>query len=192
MKENSLTNPNVEYSEKETLRLLILAKEGDEASFACLADRFKPLLDAAVAQYREELRQEALVAFHRAVKSYDYSYEKVSFGLYAKICVNKAIISALRVIWRSSSTDVLSIDEVYEPHGVFEDDDPAAELIEREKAAELSRRISEHLSEYENKVWWLYFSGLSPAQIAQKEGRSPKSVGNALCRIRQKLRDLLS
>ncbi len=200
MKENSLTNPNVEYSEKETLRLLILAKEGDEASFACLADRFKPLLEAAVAQYRaellpqdmEELRQEALVAFHRAVKSYDYSYEKVSFGLYAKICVNKAIISALRVIWRSSSTDVLSIDEVYEPHGIFEDDDPAAELIEREKAAELSRRISDHLSEYENKVWWLYFSGLSPAQIAQKVGRSPKSVGNALCRIRQKLRDLLS
>ena len=97
MKESSLTSPNAEYPEKETLRLLLLAKEGDEASFACLAEKFKPLLEAAVAQYRaellpqdiEELSQEALVAFHSAVKSYDPSYKNVSFGLYAKICVNK-------------------------------------------------------------------------------------------------------
>ena len=200
MKENSLTNPNVEYSEKETLRLLILAKEGDEASFASLADKFKPLLEAAVAQYRaellpqdiEELYQEALVAFHSAVKSYDPSYKNVSFGLYAKICVNKAIISALRAIWRRSQADFLPLDEVVESQGALKEFDPASELIDRENAAELSRRISEHLSEYENRVWWLYFSGLSSTQIAQVVGRSPKSVGNALCRIRQKLRALLS
>lgn len=200
MKENSLTNPTIEYSEKETLRLVILAKEGDEASFAFLADKFKPLLDAAVAQYRaellpqdvEELSQEALVAFHSAVKSYDPSYKNVSFGLYAKICVNKAIISALRAIWRRSRTDLIPIDDTLDAFGDVGDVDPASELIERESAEELSRRISEHLSEYENRVWWLYFSGLSSAQIARVVGRSPKSVGNALCRIKQKLRALLS
>lgn len=200
MKENSLTNPTIEYSEKETLRLVILAKEGDEASFAFLADKFKPLLDAAVAQYRaellpqdvEELSQEALVAFHSAVKSYDPSYKNVSFGLYAKICVNKAIISALRAIWRRSQADLVPLDGVEDAFGDAGDIDPASELIERESAEELSRRISEHLSEYENRVWWLYFSGLSSAQIARVVGRSPKSVGNALCRIRQKLRALLS
>lgn len=200
MKESSLTSPNAEYSEKETLRLLLLAKEGDEASFARLAEKFKPLLEAAVAQYRaellpqdiEELSQEALVAFHSAVKSYDPSYKNVSFGLYAKICVNKAIISALRAIWRRSQSDLLPLDEAMDPQSAWEDLDPAAELIERENAAELRRTISEHLSEYENRVWWLYFSGLSSAQIARVVGRSPKSVGNALCRIRQKLRALLS
>ncbi len=200
MKENSLTNPTIEYSEKETLRLVILAKEGDEASFAFLVDKFKPLLDAAVAQYRaellpqdaEELSQEALVAFHSAVKSYDPSYKNVSFGLYAKICVNKAIISALRAIWRRSRTDLVPIDDTLDVFGDVGDVDPASELIERENAEELSRRISEHLSEYENRVWWLYFSGLSSAQIARVVGRSPKSVGNALCRIKQKLRALLS
>ena len=200
MKENSLTNPTIEYSEKETLRLVILAKEGDEASFACLAEKFKPLLEAAVAQYRaellpqdaEELSQEALVAFHSAVKSYDPSYKNVSFGLYAKICVNKAIISALRAIWRRSRTDLVPIDDTLDVFGDVGDVDPASELIERENAEELSRRISEHLSEYENRVWWLYFSGLSSAQIARVVGRSPKSVDNALCRIRQKLRALLS
>lgn len=200
MKENSLTNPTIEYSEKETLRLVILAKEGDEASFAFLADKFKPLLDAAVAQYRaellpqdmEELSQEALVAFHSAVKSYDPSYKNVSFGLYAKICVNKAIISALRAIWRRSQADLVPLDDTLDAFGDVGDVDPASELIERENAAELSRRISEHLSEYENRVWWLYFSGLSSAQIARVVGRSPKSVGNALCRIKQKLRALLS
>ena len=77
--------------------LLLLAKEGDGDAFARLAEEYKPMLDAAVASYKsdlceqdvEELHQEALLAFHRAVQSYELLYGNVSFGLYAKICVGK-------------------------------------------------------------------------------------------------------
>ena len=76
--------------------LLLLAKEGDGDAFARLAEEYKPMLDAAVASYKsdlceqdvEELHQEALLAFHRAVQSYELLYGNVSFGLYAKICVD--------------------------------------------------------------------------------------------------------
>ena len=55
MKEVLCQNPNNEPRLEDTLRLLLLAKEGDEAAFARLAEMFTPLLEAAVAQYRAEL-----------------------------------------------------------------------------------------------------------------------------------------
>ncbi|MBQ2716168.1 MAG: hypothetical protein IJF21_05150, partial [Clostridia bacterium] len=59
--------------------LLLLAKEGDGDAFARLAEEYKPMLDSSVAPYRanlsdqdmEDLQQEALLAFHRAVQSYE-------------------------------------------------------------------------------------------------------------------------
>lgn len=200
------TEPRTVHNDSETepergelLRLLLLARDGDEDAFAGLVLAYRPMLDAAVTQYRsellpqdfEELQQEALVAFHRAVGKYDFLYGNVSFGLYAKICVNKAIISALRTIWRSHRrSDFLPLDDDIAP-GNPDADDPSAGIIEQENAAELRRIIRENLSEYENTVWWKYYSGMSIAGIAQSVGKTPKSVGNALSRIRRKLRGLL-
>lgn len=184
----------------ELLRLLLLAKEGDEDSFNKLVALYHPMLEAATVQYRselplqdlEELDQEALLAFHRAVKRYDVLYGDVSFGLYAKICVGKAIISALRRIWRDHrETDVLPLGAETE-NILLPERSPADLLMEEESADELKHRINTALSRYENTVWWMYYSGMTPSQIAEKVGRSPKSVGNALSRIRQKLRSLLS
>ena len=64
--------------------LLLLAKEGDGDAFARLAEEYKPMLDSVVASYKsdlcdqdvEELHQEALLAFHRAVQSYELLYGK--------------------------------------------------------------------------------------------------------------------
>lgn len=184
----------------ELLRLLLLAKEDDEAAFTELVSSYRPMLEACAAQYRselspqdfEELEQELLVAFHKSVKRYDVLYGDVSFGLYAKICVGKAAISALRRIWRDRrETDVLPFVEE-EENSLLAERSPADLMIEEETADELKARINSALSRYENTVWWMYYSGMSPSQIAVKVGKTPKSVGNALSRIRQKLRSLLS
>lgn len=178
--------------------LLLLAKEGDEDAFARLAEEYRPMLDAACITYRselgqqdyEELCQEALLAFHRAVQSYEPLYGNVSFGLYAKICVNKAIISAFRQFKRSANITVVPLDEIdtSEPGA----DDPANAVIERESAAELRAFIRENLSKYENSVWWMYYSGMSIEEIAGSLHTDKKSVSNALARIKRKLRTLLS
>ncbi len=178
--------------------LLLLAKEGDGDAFARLAQEYKPMLDSACISHKselgdqdyEELRQEALLAFHRAIQSYELLYGNVSFGLYAKICVNKAVISALRHFKKSANIVVVPLDEI-EPSQLTSND-PVSDVIERESAAELRAFIRENLSKYENSVWWMYYSGMSIDEIAESLSAEKKSVSNALARIKRKLRTLLS
>ena len=178
--------------------LLLLAKEGDGDAFARLAEEYKPMLDSAVASYKsdlcdqdiEELHQEALLAFHRAVQSYELLYGNVSFGLYAKICVSKALVSALRQLKKHGGVVVIPLDEI-EPSELTVSD-PASSVIEKESAAELRAFIRENLSKYENSVWWMHYSGMSIEEIAESLGSTKKSVSNALARIKRKLRSLLS
>ncbi len=178
--------------------LLLLAKEGDGDAFARLAEEYRPMLDAACSSHKsslseqdyEELHQEALLAFHRAVQTYELLYGNVSFGLYAKICVNKAIISALRQFKKSANIVVVPLDEI-EPSALASSD-PASAVIERESAAELRAFIRANLSKYENSVWWMHYSGMSIDEIAESLSTDKKSVSNALARIKRKLRALLS
>lgn len=178
--------------------LLLLAKEGDGDAFVRLAEEYKPMLESAVASYKqelckedlEELHQEALLAFHRAVQSYEPLYGNVSFGLYAKICVSKALVSALRQLKKNAGVVVIPLDEI-EPSELTVSD-PASAVIEKESAAELRALIRENLSKYENSVWWMHYSGMSIDEIAESLGSTKKSVSNALSRIKRKLRSLLS
>ncbi len=177
--------------------LLLRARGGDSHAFDLLVKKYRPMLGAAASQYRgevndqdfEEIEQEALLAFHRAVMKYDILRGEVSFGLYAKICVNKAIISALRKIsHRKKHYELLPIDaaEAIDAKG------PADILIEQENEQRLKDLINAHLSEFESRVWWMYYSGVGADEIAEREKRSKKSIENAITRAKSKLRTLLT
>ena len=86
--------------------IILAAKKGDQLAFAELNSAYAPLIDSMTDQFcgteekkksdREDLRQEASVAFYRALMSYDADQTEVSFGLYAKICIRNHLISLLR------------------------------------------------------------------------------------------------
>lgn len=185
------------YCSADEIGLLIRAKDGNDAAFSRLVEKYTPMLRAATSQYRgevseqdiEEISQEALLAFHRAIMRYDPLRGNVKFGLYAKVCVNKAIISALRKISRTKKhIEYLPMDDAPQ-NG---DASPADSIIEEEKELSLRRLINDNLSEYERTVWWLCYSGVDTDEIAAITGRPKKSVENALSRVRRKLRTLLS
>ena len=137
----------------------------------------------------EDLEQEAKVLLLNAARTYD-SASGLTFGLYAKICVSKALVSALRQLKKYAGVVVIPLDEI-EPSELTVSD-PASSVIERESAAELRAFIRENLSKYENSVWWMHYSGMSIEEIAESLGSTKKSVSNALARIKRKLRSLLS
>ncbi len=181
----------------EHLRLLWCAKNGDEKAFSELTEIYAPMLRAAVQQYRgeiseqdiEELQQEALLAFHRAVQKYDPLRGDIKFGLYAKVCVNKAMISALRRITRNRQRiEYIPMDDAPGDSAPS----PADSVIEREDERSLRRLIDSNLSELERKVWWLYYSGAGADEIATATGKTKKSIENAIFRVRKKLRTILS
>ena len=85
---------------------ILAAQRGDETAFAALCRIYAPLILSMADRFgsadgmetvdREDLRQEATVAFYRALRSYDADQSSVSFGLYAKICIRNRMISLLR------------------------------------------------------------------------------------------------
>ena len=189
-------------SEREELIMQILrAREGDQEAFLALREKYKPLLISQVNRHLspempeqdvDELRQEALIILYNAVCNYDCSSESVEFGLYAKICIENGLASFMRSYFRRLKRVALPLEGIEasaEPKGY----DPLQPLVDKESMADLVRMIREQLSDYENRVWWMYVSGMSVADIAKAIGSvEPKSVSNAVYRIRKKLRSLMA
>ena len=59
-------------------------------------------------------------------------------------------------------------------------------LIDREHTAALLSGVRKQLSEFEAKILGYYLDGLSCREIAETVGKPPKSVDNAVQRIRRK------
>ena len=185
-------------SKEYVRRLVSEAQEGSADALGTLKELYTPLLESACARHftdgmqaqdRDELYGEALVAFCNAVLAYDVAVEGVELGLYARICIDNALLSFRRAFQRRARFQSLSLDAIVEDGARY---DPIAAMVARENAADLARRISSLLSIYENEVWWLYVAGLSVKDIASRVGSDERSVHNAIYRIRRKLRDVVA
>lgn len=185
----------------ETLNELITyAREGSQDAFIELKRRYTPLIESQVAKHTlsdmsaqdiEDLRQEATAIFGNAVCNYDCTAEGVEFGLYAKICIGNGLVSFVRSYLRRKKKTVIPLELA--ERSAATGSDPLQSLVDKENAEELMRTIKKSLSDYENRVWWLYVSGMSVSDIAAAIGEADsRSVSNAIYRIRRKLRSKLS
>ena len=185
--------------DKEILvqNLIFRIRGGDQAAFNELLELYAPLIQAEVARNgeelgdfdREDLRQVAWLALYRASFSFDLEQAEVSFGLFAKICIANALSTQLRAI-RRRTVEVPVADEVI-ALASGEDGDPAGRVREEEDLQLLRSRIRALLSPLENRVWTLYTAGFSAKEIGTRLGKAPRSIENAVYRIRQKLREAL-
>ncbi len=189
---------NVRKSKKDVRALILDVRGGDQNAFDTLLDQYRPLIDASVARfssdesfslYCEDLKQEASVVFYNSILAYDLDQNEVEFGLFAKICIYNALVSFLRALKRRSAEPVAEIPQNLITVQDFED--PSAKMLEQERLKSLYAVIRKNLSELEYKVWQLYISGRSAAEIAALLSTDEKSVNNAIYRIRKKLRAVL-
>ncbi len=189
------------FSDKRenTLSLIQNAQNGSQESFELLKEKYRPLIESCshrrflqgmTSQDMEDMCQEALVHFCNAVCSYDTASEGVEFGLYAKICINNGLVSFVRTYLKNNKSRAISLDvgsNNFEA-AVFEKD-PLQQLVDKEETEELVGNIRAQLSDFENRIWWMYVSGLSTREIEEKLGvQDARAVSNAVYRIRKKLR----
>ena len=188
-------------SEKnKVFELIEAAQNGVQEAFVELKTLYRPLLESQITKHKapdmamqdvEDMRQEALITFCNSVCSYRREPDGVEFGLYAKICIENGLASFMRSYNRRQNRAAMPLSFAVERVGSVID--PLQALVDKENAADLVREIKNNLSDYENRVWWLYISGLSVSEIASQLGVSDaKSVSNAIYRIRKKLRSLIS
>ena len=67
---------------------------------------------------------------------------------------------------------------------------PEQLVIEKEVWEDFKQRLNGRLSKMENEVLAFYLDGHNYIQIAQLMKKSPKSIDNALQRIRQKVKQM--
>ena len=178
-------------SREQLAALLCRVRESDAQAFGQLLDQYKRLINGRVnhyaaddyASYADDFRQEAIVALYRAAKTFDLESTEVEFGLYAKICIENALVSYLRILIRNTVVEKkLQIGE-------STDDVTPADLLMREEAlCQLRARIQSILSPFENCVFDLMAKDYKSKEIAQVLGKDTHSIENAVSRIRSKLR----
>lgn len=177
--------------------LIRLAQGQDENAFEELLSRYTPLIESMTLQFstqsagqdREDLRQEAILGFYKALTRFDTEQNEVQFGLYAKECIRNRLISYLRT--EKKRVPVLPLEAEESAEIADAEQDPAIRVVEQEDYLALYDRICNTLSPYENRVWWMYLSGRTASEIGKQLGKDARSVQNAVYRIRRKLRSVL-
>ena len=178
--------------------LIQKVRNGDHSSFETLAEHYFPLILSMTQVYsslcgaddseKEDLLQEAMVAFYRASLRYDLSVSQVSFGLYAKVCIRNRLISFVRK--RPERTCLVETEHT-EEHWEDGKNDPLEDMLRREDLSRMMMIINNELSPYEKNIFSLYMLGRTSDEIALSIGKTKKSVSNAIYRIRVKIKGLL-
>lgn len=133
-----------------------------------------------------DVNQEGFIGLLSAVNGYEK--EKGRFNAYASVCINNAILSAVR---KNSAGKQKPLNDGLPLADYVEElvsQNPEEMVIEGESTREFSQKLSAVLSKMEKEVLNLYLAGLSYAEIEDKTGRSVKAIDNALQRVRNKLK----
>ncbi len=171
--------------------LAVLAQNGDEEALEILLERYKPLARKLAQRYfirggdPDDVIQEAMIGLFKAVQSFDGAGVYPFAALAQKSC-ERSIIDAVR---RADTEKNSFLND-----SVPLDEQALADLFPEEEEMEATVEVllakwKEHLSEREFRILELRLQGLSYKEIALRLAVSPKSVDNALQRIRKKLQD---
>ena len=199
----------------EEREIIAKAKQGDEKAINMLFEKYKGLVNFISRKYflvnaeYSDIVQEGMIGFFKAYRSYNLD-SATSFKTFASVCIKRQIQTALLANNRikniplntyisiSSQGKVLfkTVDESENDDeddvGFFLEDEtlnPEESVLFRERLKELLVNINKKLSAYEKRVLRLFMQGESYQSIATILGETPKSIDNALSRIKHKLKN---
>ena len=181
-----------EVRQEEASALVAAVQKGDPGAFGELLERYSALITRMINSFsvtselrgeeKDDLRQEASLCLYNAAMKFDTEQKNVTFGLFAKICLKRRLISAARRAARKSRKKA-SLSSVRSD---------APDPSRREESPRAMENALKILSQKEKAVFALYADGHSYGDIARQMRCSVKSVDNALCRARKKLREYLA
>ena len=205
---NTYENDMPEMGMQSDEELCLLAASGNRLAEEALVTRYNRLVRTCARPFflaggdSEDLTQEGMVGLSTAVREYDAGKE-ASFRTFAEICIRSRLYSVLRASARDKQQPLnqsLSLDDSHFDSNPLTSGtnnlaqrNPEDFLIDREHTAALLSGVRKQLSEFEAKILGFYLDGLSCREIAKAVNKPPKSVDNAVQRIRRKVaRQLLS
>ena len=190
------------YEDMTDEELIDQLREGDRPVMDYICDKYKNLVRSkAKSMYilggdSEDLIQEGMLGLFKAVRDYKPGKE-ASFATFAGLCIDRQMYSAVASSQRQKHQPLNSFVSLSEPVSeqalrLVDEETPEEIMISRENVIGMHERIKERLSKFEYQVLELYLKGYDYTQIAEKLGKQPKAIDNALQRIRSKVREVCS
>lgn len=194
------------YKQMTDEQLIEQMREGDSGIIDYLMEKYKNTVrKEANAMYllggeNDDLIQEGMIGLFKAVQDYDLK-QGASFFSFAKLCITRQMYSAIEASRRKKHGPLNSYVSFYEQG---EDESSLADTMEaggesnpeelfvsQEYVRILQSRLEESLSDLENRVLYLHLMGTDYKTIARLLDKSPKTVDNALQRIKNKTEKIL-
>ena len=201
----NMNEPPFDYEELSDEALVELSASGDRRATAFILSKYKNLVRNRAKAYflagadRDDIVQEGMIGLFKAVRDFDVT-KQASFRGFAEICIKRQMITAVKAATRRKHAPLNSYVSLSEP--VYDDNtertlvdmlaerksiDPEEVFLRREKAEMLTAEIESKLSNLEQTVLSLYMDGMNYQEIAVELDRPPKSIDNAIQRIKRKL-----
>ena len=199
------------YDRMTDEQLLCDYKNGNQEIMDYLMVKYKSMVrKKARAMYllggeNEDLIQEGMIGLIKAVRDFDET-QKTSFSSFAELCVSRQMYSAIEASNRKKHLPLNSYISLYEDSEQegegknlplidtiesSKENDPEVLYFGKEYTEAFAEQLKELLSPLENHVLYLHLMGTDYRTIAELLGKSPKSVDNALQRIKTKAQKIL-
>lgn len=199
------------YDRMTDEQLLCDYKNGNQEIMDYLMVKYKSMVrKKARAMYllggeNEDLIQEGMIGLIKAVRDFDVT-QKTSFSSFAELCVSRQMYSAIEASNRKKHLPLNSYVSLYEDSEQVgegrslplidtiessKENDPEVLYFGKEYTEAFAEQLKELLSPLESHVLYLHLMGTDYRTIAELLGKSPKSVDNALQRIKTKAQKIL-
>lgn len=188
--------------------ILVYIKNGDLLAMDYLLEKYKYMVRKKAKVLflmggdREDLIQEGMIGLYKAIR--DFEKEKESkFSTFAELCISRQIYSAIKTSNRKKNLPLNTYVSFYAPvNGEQEEAHPLAIIdrikteynsnpeemvIDKERTNMIEYEIEQRLSSFEREVIRLHIAGMKYTEIAGILQRNPKSIDNALQRIKNKI-----
>ena len=188
--------------------IINLAQKRENAAVEYLLEKYKPLVRQKTRKLflidgdKDDLIQEGMIGLFKAVRDYQIGKD-AAFRTFADLCISRQLYSAIKKSNRLKNQPLNSYVSIYSDE--FSDADelagdrtvissgsdnianPEAIMIDRENAIDMQNKMFDKLSKMEREVLKRYLEGMTYQEIAADMEKSPKSIDNALQRIKGKI-----
>lgn len=206
-------NAAVKYDVLKDEEIVERIKNGDQPAVDYLMEKYKYLVRSKakalflIGGDKDDLIQEGMIGLYKAIRDYQSEKEN-SFFNFADLCVSRQIYSAIKASNRKKNIPLNTYISLYTPaygeNGDAEDKEtlvdiiyqkyvsnPEELVIDKENTSMIEYELVRRLSDLEKQVLALYMQDLKYVQIAEVLGKEPKTIDNALTRIKTKLNQVL-
>lgn len=206
---NSSTNYDI-LSDDEIINSI---QNGDQLAMDYLLEKYKYLVRSKakalflIGGDKDDLIQEGMIGLYKAIRNYQPDKSN-SFFNFADLCISRQIYSAIEASNRKKNIPLNNYISIYAPaygeNGDAEEKEvlvdiihqknvsnPEELVIDKENTSMIEYELVRRLSDLEKMVLNLYMQDLKYLQIAEVLKKEPKTIDNALTRIKTKLNQVL-